>query len=146
MSTYISTYIYLHISAHTCYVLYIQCIYIYIYMYTYKYLFVLICAATCRTRAFASCPSRSADAEIFRCCTPPLCALNLERPRPSAPSTPRFGGLRWDYHLQLGTGRRRSAGVLACVGHPHHPPHRRAGAQMRPLCSRFPRGSASSRS
>ncbi len=39
----------------------------------------------------------------------------------AAPSTPLIGVLRWDYHLQLGTDRRRSAGVLACVGHPPRP-------------------------
>ncbi len=56
-------------------------------MYTYTYIFVLICAATCRTRSFASCPSRSSDPEIFKCCTPPLCALNPEKswPQPRAP-------------------------------------------------------------
>jgi hypothetical protein len=80
-------------------------------------MYVLICAATCRTRAIASCPSRSSDAKIFKCCTPPLCALNPKRSRPSVPSTPRFGVFRWDYHLQLGAGRRRPAGVLAWEGH-----------------------------
>jgi hypothetical protein len=49
-----------------------------------------IVAATCRTRAFASCPSRSADAKIFKRCTPPLCALNPERSRPRS-TTYRWG-------------------------------------------------------
>jgi hypothetical protein len=60
-------------------------------MYTYTYIYVLSCAATCRTRSFASCPSRSYDAEIFKCCTPPLCAPNPERSRPP-PRAPLASG------------------------------------------------------
>jgi hypothetical protein len=76
-----------------------------------------IVAATCRTRAFASCPSRSSDPAIWRCCTPPLSTLSPEQSRLQSQAPHRcFCVFRWA--LQRGTDWLRSAHVLACVGHP----------------------------